>query len=149
MRFQSSQMKKFLVFTVAFFIGASLSARPDEPVPTNHSNYSWHTVTLVDYKPGMEESAKQLIQRFESASLAAGMSKPLMHWFETGKYDLVITWKLDNDPTDTQWTWSPETEEWWKALVTQEGSVEVAKRLQDEYHALIASSVTNLARKAK
>lgn len=142
-------MKKFLLFAIALFITAGLSAHPDEPVPSNHSAYSWHTVTLVDYKPGTEESAKQIIQKFESASLAAEMGKPDMHWFETGKYDLVITWNLKTSPAKDQWTWSPEGENWWNALVSQEGSAEAARKLQEEYNALIASSVTNVARKAK
>jgi hypothetical protein len=142
-------MKKFLLFAFTLFIGAGLSARADEPVPSNHSSYSWHTVTLVDYKPGTEESVKQLIQKFESASLAAGTIKPQIHWFESGKYDLVITWNLQNSPASDQWTWSPEGEDWWTALVSQEGSEEAAKKVQEEYNSLIASSVTNVARKAK
>ena len=142
-------MKKFLLFALALFIGAGLYAIPDEPVPSNRTAYSWHTVTLVDYKPGAEESARELIQKFESASEAAGTSKPQIHWFDSGKYDLVITWNLVNSPASDEWTWSPEGEDWLKALVSQEGSEEAAKKVQEEYRSLVASSVTNVARKAK
>ena len=142
-------MKNFALFVSALFISASVFAHPDEPIPSDPSSYSWHTVTLVDYKPGTEESARQLIEKFESASLAAGTASPVIHWFENGKYDLVVTWNLDKSPTNDKWTWNPEGEDWLKALAAQEGSMEAAKKVQEDYQALVASSVTNIARKAK
>lgn len=142
-------MKNFALFVSFLFICTGLFAHPDEPTPSKHSNYSWHTVTLVDYMPGTEASARQLIKKFESASLAAGAAAPVIHWFETGKYDLVITWNLENSPEKDHWTWSPEGDSFWNALVAQEGSAEAATKIQDEYLALVASSVTKVARKAK
>ena len=142
-------MKNLSLLVSVLFISAGLFAHPDEPTPPNHSNYSWHTVTLVDYMPGTEESARQLIKKFESASAAAGTQVPVIHWFETGKYDVVVTWNLEKSPEKDQWTWSPDGESFWKALVAQEGSAEAARKIQDEYSALVASSVTNIARKAK
>lgn len=142
-------MKNLAVFVSALFISAGLFAHPDEPIPSDPSSYSWHTVTLVDYLPGTEESARQLIKKFESASVSAGAAAPVIHWFETGKYDLVITWNLEKSPEKDQWTWSPDGESFLKALVAQEGSAEAARKIQDEYSALVASSVTRVARKAK
>ena len=142
-------MKNLALLASVLFISAGLFAHPDEPTPSKHSNYSWHTVTLVDYMPGTEESARQLIIKFESASIAAGAQAPVIHWFETGKYDVVVTWNLEKSPEKDQWTWSPDGESFWKALVAQEGSAEAARKIQDEYSALVASSVTNIARKAK
>jgi len=142
-------MKNLALFVSVLFLSAGLFAHPDEPIPSDPSSYSWHTVTVVDYKPGTEESVRQFIEKFESASLAAGTAAPVIHWFENGKYDLVITWKLEKSPTDDTWTWSPEGEDWLKALASQEGSVEAARKVQDDYQALIASSVTNISRKAK
>jgi hypothetical protein len=142
-------MKKFSLFVSALFIGAGLFAHPDEPVPPEDASYSWHTVTLIDYKPGTEESARRLVEKFESASKAAGTKAPVIHWFENGKYDLVVTWNLDKSPANDKWTWNPDSEEWWKALVAQEGSLEAARKVENEYNALVATSVTNVARKAK
>lgn len=141
-------MKRLTLIVSALLISAGLFARLDEPNPPKHSNYSWHTVTLVDYLPGTEETARQLIAKFETASLASGAQVPVIHWFETGKYDLVITWKLESSPQTDEWTWSPEGESFLKALVEQEGSEEAATKLQDEYLSLIASSHTNIARRA-
>jgi hypothetical protein len=142
-------MKKFALFVCALIFSSGLFVYSDEPVPSDPSNYSWHSVTLVDYKPGSEESAKQFIEKFEKASLAAGIALPVIHWFTNGKYDLVVTCKLDESPSSDQWVWSPDNDAWWKALVTQEGSVEAANKVQNDYNALVASSVTKVARTAK
>jgi len=142
-------MKKFVFLASALVISAGLFAHPDEPTPPEHSNFSWHTVTLIDYKPGAEDSARELIKKFESATLSAGMALPDVHWFENGKYDLVVTWKLDKSPEGDQWTWSPDDDHWWKALVAQEGSAEAASQIKSDYNALVASTVTKIARKAK
>lgn len=141
-------MKRFTLIVSALLISAGLFARLDEPTSPKHSNYSWHTVTLVDYLPGTEETARQFIAKFETASVAAGTQVPVIHWFESGKYDLVITWNLESSPETDQWIWSPEGESFWKALAEQEGSMEAATKLQDEYRALVASSHTNIARRA-
>ena len=142
-------MKNFVLSLIVFFVTVGLFAHPDEPVPSDTPSYSWHTVILVDYKPGAEASAKELIKKFESACVAAGTSAAKMHWFNSGKYDLVVTWHLENSPSEDQWTWCPDSEDWWNALVKQEGSVEAAQQVQEEYKSLVASSVTSVARKAK
>ena len=142
-------MKKFALFVSALVISAGLFAHPDEPTPPEHSSFSWHTVTLIDYKPGAEDSARELIKKFESATLSAGISLPVVHWFKNGKYDLVVTWTLDKSPESDQWTWSPDDENWWQALVAQEGSAEAASEVKNDYDALVASTVTKIARKAK
>jgi hypothetical protein len=142
-------MKKFALLLTASAICALLLAHPDEPTPPEHSSFSWHTVTLIDYKPDAEDAAREMVKKFESATLSAGISLPVVHWFENGKYDLVVTWKLDKSPESDHWTWSPESETWWKAFVEQEGSAEAATQIKNNYEALVASSVTKIARKAK
>lgn len=142
-------MNKLTGFFFALFISAGLSAHPGQNLPANHSGYSWHSIRLVEFKPGTEQTARQLIRKFESATVAAGKDTPELRWFETGKYDLVITWNLDRNPDNDIWTWCPDETDWWKALVAQEGSEEAARKVQSDYHALIETSVTNVSRKAK
>ena len=142
-------MKKILTLIVPLFISAVLSAHPEEPTPPVNADVMWHTITVVDLKPGTVDEAKTLIQKFESASSLAGTSLPVTYWFESGKYDLVVTWMLPDGPADLQGKWSPDGDTWWNALVAQEGSEQAATKLQAEYNDLIASSVTRVARKAK
>ncbi|MCK5692871.1 MAG: hypothetical protein KAI08_08480 [Bacteroidales bacterium] len=142
-------MKKFFVLLAPLFLSAFLSARPEEPTPSVNNDVMWHTITVIDYKPGTTDAAKALIQKFETASVTSGTILPEIYWFESGKYDLVVTWKLQNGPADLQEKWSPAGDTWWNALVAQEGSEAAAKKLQADYNELVASSVTSVARKAK
>lgn len=142
-------MKRKLVLVCSLLVVALLNARSDEPKTEKKSEVVWHTITVVDYKPGTNETALTCIQKFESASRSAGTSSPDIHWFESGKYDLVITWMLKDGPADLNGRWSPDGDVWWNALVAQEGSEEAAEKLQSDYNDLIASSITSVARKAK
>jgi len=142
-------MKKLLALIAPLLISALLLAHPEEPTPNDESNVMWHTITVIDYKPGTLDAAKEYIRKFESASETAGIASPVIYWFESGKYDLVVTWKLPDGPAELQEKWNPAGDTWWKALVTQEGSEEAASMLQSNYNALIASSHTSVARKAK
>jgi hypothetical protein len=142
-------MKKFFVLLAPLFLSAILSAHTEEPTPSVNSDVMWHTITVIDYKPGTTDAAKALIQKFETASETSGTTLPEIYWFESGKYDMVVTWKLQNGPADLQERWSPAGDTWWNALVAQEGSEAAAKKLQADYYELVASSVTSVARKAK
>jgi len=142
-------MKKLLTLIAPLFLSAVLSAHPEEPTPSVNSDVMWHTITVVDYKPGTVNEAKALIKKFETASETAGGSMAVVYWFESGKYDLVVTWELTDGPADLQGKWSPDGASWWNALVAQEGSEEAASQLQTDYNELIASSVTRVARKAR
>lgn len=142
-------MKKFFALIAPLFISAVLSAHPEEPTPPENSDVMWHTITVVDYKPGTVNEAKVIIEKFEKASETSGATLPVIYWFESGKYDLVVTWKLNDRPADLQDKWSPDGNIWWNALVAQEGSEKAALQLQTTYNELIASSVTSVARKAK
>jgi hypothetical protein len=140
-------MKKLFVFIAPLVLSTYLFANPDEPSPPEDDNVTWHSITMIDYKPGTNDEVKAMIQKFESASEKAGTALPELYWFESGKYDLVLTWKLKEGITDFQGKWSPYGEPWWKALVEQEGSEEAASKLQADYNNLVDSSVTSLARR--
>jgi hypothetical protein len=142
-------MKKYFIFVAALLSGVHLLALQEEPVPSSDSNLLWHSITVIDYKPGTVETAKEIIQKFESASEAAGTPIPETYWLKSGKYDLVVTLELKNGPDDTEGQWSPESVKWWNALVAQEGSEEGARKLQEDYNALVESSVSSVSCKAK
>ena len=142
-------MKKIFLIIAPLFLSALLFAHPDEHTPSSNTDVVWHTITVIDYKPGTLDAAKALIHKFEMASVASGISLPEIYWFESGKYDMVVTWKLPDGPADLQGKWSPAGDIWWNALVAQEGSEDAAKKLQGDYNDLIASSVTNVSCKAK
>lgn len=142
-------MKKIYTLIAPLFLSTLLFAHPEEPTSPINADVMWHTITVVDYKPGTENEAKALIQKFETATETAGTSSPAIYWFESGKYDLVVTWKHPDGHSDLKDNWSQDEALWWKALIDQEGSEQAALKLQTDYKELIASSVTKVARKAK
>ena len=139
-------MKKLTFFALMLILGTAIYAQSEEPKPEKHSDITWHTITVVDYKPGKVEDARKIIEKFQSAAVAAGTPAPVQYWFETGKYDMVIIWELERGPIDLEWSHSPNEVSWWKAFVAQEGSEESAKQVQDEYSSLIASSTYKISR---
>ena len=144
-------MKKLFAFITPLLFSTILSAHTDNPLPPEgeDNKVSWHSVSMIDYKPGTLEEVKALLQKFETAAETAGTTLPDYYWFDSGKYDLVLTWKLKDGNTDFQGKWSPSGESWWKALVEQEGSEEAARKLQAHYDSLVESSHTTLARRAQ
>ena len=142
-------MKKYFIIIAALFAGAHLFAHTEEPIPPSDGNLLWHSITVIDYKPGTVDTAKEIIRKFESASEAAGTPIPVTYWFKSGKYDLVVTLELKNGPDDKEGQWNPESVRWWNALVEQEGSEEAARKLHEDYKALVVSSVTSVSCKAK
>jgi len=142
-------MKKIIAVFVPLFLSALLTIHAEDPTPPKSSKVAWHTITMIDFKPGTLDHVKLLIGKFETASLAAGTAVPDTYWFESGKYDLILTWKLKEEKADFQGKWSPFGDPWWNALVEQEGSEEAAIMLQAEYDSLVASSVTSVARQAQ
>lgn len=143
-------MKKLATLIPLLLMSALIfSHPPDEPNPAKISEVSWHSIRLVEFETGSLDEVKKIIQKFESASEAAGLQATSIRWFESGKYDLVVIWELDQKPIGSEWNWSPLADKWWNSLVTQEGSEEAAKRIQDQYQSMVTSTVTNIARKSK
>jgi len=143
-------MKKFtLLIPLLLWSMLVFSHLPDEPNPLKASDVSWHSIRLVEFQSGHLNEVKEIIKKFESASEAAGLPATSIRWFDSGKYDLVVIWELDQKPASSEWNWSPLGEEWWGFLVAQEGSEEAAKEIEEQYTSLVASTVTNIARKSK
>ena len=142
-------MKKILILIAPFIFTALSYAHPDEPTPPDDNSVMWHSITVIDYKPGTLDDVKALIKKFDAASETAGTLLQEIYWFESGKYDLIVTWKLKEGEPNFEGKWSPYGEPWWNALVELEGSEEAARKLQADYNNLIASSVTSIARRAQ
>lgn len=142
-------MKKILILMIPLFFGALLMAHTEEPTPSKNKGVLWHSITVIDLKPGTTGDVKALIEKFEAASESAGTAQAEIYWFESGKYDMIVTWKLNEEVSDFQGKWSPFGERWWNALVELEGSEDAAIKLQDDYNQLVATSLTSVARVAQ
>ena len=143
-------MKKIALIIPMLLMSAIIfSHPPDEPNPVNLSDVSWHSIRLVEFENGRIDEVKDIIHKFETASTSAGIPPTSVRWFESGKYDLVVIWEMDQQPAVSEWNWSPQVDKWWSSFVAQEGSEEAAQKIQDQYKSLVTSTVTNIARKSK
>ena len=143
-------MKKITIIIPLLLMSAIIFSHPPEaPKHIHSSDVSWHSIRLVEFENGRIDEVKDIIQKFETAAVSAGIPPTSIRWFESGKYDLVIIWEMDQQPTVSEWNWSPQADKWWNSFVAQEGSEEAANKLQDQYDSMVTSTVTNIARKSK
>lgn len=143
-------MKKItIILPLLLMSGIIFAHPPDDPIPGNLSGVSWHSIRLIEFENGHIDEVKDIINKFETASVSAGIPATSVRWFESGKYDLVVIWEMDQKPAVAEWSWSPQVDKWWTSFVAQEGSEEAAQKIQDQYKSLVQSSVTNIARKSK
>ncbi|MCY1722607.1 hypothetical protein OU798_19815 [Prolixibacteraceae bacterium Z1-6] len=140
-------MKKLLAVTTVLLLVATIAMAQDDMKPVKHENVTWHNVVKVDFKPGQVWRAKEIIKIYEAAGAEAGTPGPEKFWFETGKYDLMLIWKMEDGPSDMEWRRSERNIKWRKALIEQLGSEEKVKELQQEYSGLISSSTNEICRK--
>uniref|UniRef100_UPI003216AD61 hypothetical protein n=1 Tax=uncultured Draconibacterium sp. TaxID=1573823 RepID=UPI003216AD61 len=140
-------MKKLMVLIGVLFFIVSIVSAQDEVKPAKHENVTWHNVVRIDYKPGQIKRAKEIIKIYEAAGAEAGTPGPEKFWFETGKYDLMLIWKMENGPSDMEWSRSENNIKWRKALIKQLGSEEKVKEIQEEYTSLVSSSTNEICMK--
>jgi len=141
-------MKRIALFSLTAIFSLSLMGQMEEPEPTKH-DATWHSLVLVDFKPGKTGDAKKIIEKYQSAAKSAGTDQPQQYWFSTGKYDMMLIWDMPNGPSDLEWDWSPRGVAWYNAMVKQEGSAEAVQMLQDDYSKLVAGSTSHIIRKDK
>ena len=138
-------MKKFALLLMFVGLGTFVFAQ-DDLKPAKYENSTWYEMTCVKYKAGKVGEAKKLIEKFMTASEAAGTPGPKQFWFVTGPYDMLLLWKMDGGPSALEWKWSEDGINWWKAIIEQEGSEEAANKLQADYDALVAGSKREIIR---
>jgi len=140
-------MKKgLLLLGMMLYLASGIMAQ-DEVKPSKYENVTWHRVVLIDFKPGKVARAKEIIKIYQTAGASAGTRGPVEYWFETGEYDLMAIWTLEDGPSDLEWDISPDGIKWRAALVKQLGSEEAVQKLQQEFQSLRASSTSYIARK--
>ncbi|WP_346860497.1 hypothetical protein [uncultured Draconibacterium sp.] len=140
-------MKKLLLASAIVLFCVTFTMAQDDLKPAKYENVTWHNIVKVDFKPGQVARAKEIIKIYETAGAEAGTTGPEKFWFETGKYDLMLIWKMENGPSAMEWQRSENNIKWRNALIQQLGSEEKMQELQKEYSSLISSSTNDICRK--
>lgn len=139
-------MKTTIILALLLFASTCIMAQ-DDPKPEKYKNVTWHRVVKIDYKAGEVGRAKEIIKMFEAAGAEAGTPGPEKYWFSSGKYDLMLIWKLENGPSDMEWSQTERSIKWRKAFIKSQGSEEKANEIQKEYSSLVSGSTSEICRK--
>lgn len=132
------------IVLVTFVVETGLSQ--DLPKAKKMENTVWHSVVMVDYKPGKTGEALGIIRNhFMKAGEKSGTPGPSqMLEMRSGDWDLMLVWDMD-DISDMNWEVSPENEKWWKALADQEGGNDKAMEVWQKYMDTIERSTSYIA----
>jgi hypothetical protein len=126
----------------------TLEAQPDEEIQPDeeaqrYENVDWHNVVLVDFKPGKTGRAMEIIDdHFTPASEQAGTQVPRMMELQTGPWDVMLIWTMEEGPSEMTWEISPEGLRFQEALVEVVGSEEDVEEIWDEYYSLVDRSTS-------
>lgn len=119
----------------------------DDLQPKKYDNPQWKNVVVVDYKPGMYDRAKDIIDNYyRKASEKAGTLPPATIEFQTGEWDVLLIWDLVDGVESMNWEVSPNSIAWRKALNEIAGGKEKADEIIKEYQNTVARSKNNIGR---
>lgn len=119
------------------------------PVAKKYVDPHWQRIVFVNYHSGKVGKARAIIENFyKKAAAMAGTSTPATELvMNTGEYDYILIWDLQEGVESLNWQISPDNIEWRKALVELAGGEEEADAIQAEYNSYVQSSKSELARK--
>lgn len=137
-------MRKFVSIAAAAALAAipaAAVADGHEEGPTIRENAEYLNIIMIDIKPGKRGRAEEIIDDyFRKASEAAGTQKPYMVHLQTGSWDFIVAWNMEDGPVEFTYTNNPDGAKWFAALAELTGGEEQAQALWDEYQSLIARS---------
>ena len=137
-------MRKIVSVTAAIALAAIPAvafADGHEEGPTIRENVDYLNIVMVDIKPGKRGRAEEIIREyFSKASDAAGTQKPYLVHLQTGSWDFIVAWNMEDGPVELTYTNNPDGAKWFAALTEIAGGEEEAQALWDEYQSLIARS---------
>ncbi len=141
-----------LMASFAFLVICSINLQAQEEAPKakKYDNPEWKRVVYVDYHSGKMGKAMGIINDYyRKAAKKAGTPMPSMTAvMETGEYDLMIIWDMQDGVEDLNWDISPGNIKWRTALIEVCGGKEKADEIMAEYSACISSGKSELIRVA-
>jgi len=123
-------------------LATSAQAQDEGPQPKRYEDVTWNEVVLVDFKAGKEDRAMEIIEdHYNPATRKAGTQVPRHVNLQTGPWDLMLIWTLQDGPSEMAWETSPEDAKFEKAFVEMHGE-EKAQEIGDEITSAIARTTS-------
>ena len=133
----------FLVVSV--FLLVLPAAAQELPKAEKRENTKYYQANLVKFKAGKADEAYGYIyDHFVPVDKKIGR-KIISFDFQSGNWDHVVYFPLEEGPGELGWITSPTEEKWWVAFAEQEGGVEKAQEMMQKFQATIAASKSEIA----
>ncbi len=137
------------VITVSMaLIFCSTSALAQDDGPSKREGVEYVTVVFTEYKLDKRDEARGIIaDHFVPANEKAGTSGPaLTIHFQTGEWDTIDIWALEEGMTELEWTRtsSPNFVKWKAALDEQVGGEDEGSEIINRFRAAIAHRRTEV-----
>ena len=105
----------------------------------------WYSVVFIKFKPGKMGEAMELISAFQAVDEALGREGPIAMHMDTGEWDMMVAFKMEDGIAAMGWESNPRNEEWNAELARQLGGEEAAAAHWAKYLATIARSESHIA----
>jgi hypothetical protein len=131
-----------IAVSAVLFLG-SVPACAQVDAPTKRQNVEYLRIIHLDYKLQKRNEVRGIIDDyFVPASQKAGTPGPkLVLHFQTGEWDTIAVWVLEEGMTELEWTQiTPNFVKWKTALDELAGGEEEGNAIMAQYYAAIARS---------
>jgi len=127
----------FILFSASFmFLGLSVYAQ-EMSQATKREGVTYYAASYVKFKPGKADQGRKIIyDHYLTADQAIGL-QTTAYDFITGPWDHVAYFILEEGPSELSYDVSPREAEWRAAFIEQEGGLEEAQKIWDQYSDLV------------
>jgi len=133
-----------------FLLAAPAQAQEEGPEAQRLEGVTWNSVVLIDFKVGKEDRAMEIVSNnFIPASKKAGTQVPRVIDLQTGPWDVMLVWTMEDGPAEMTWETSPEQAKYQKTLMGMVGGKEKMEKIGDEYNSLINRTTSFLGYSGK
>lgn len=134
-----------LLTTTAMIAAFGLIQMTSAQTASDMENAAYIGVTLVKFKPGKVGAARAHIEKyFAPASVEAGLTRPVTLHMQSGPWDDVRFDRQENGFASFGSDANPDGGIFMATLAKLNGGEENARRIWDEYQAMIATSVREI-----
>jgi hypothetical protein len=105
----------------------------------------WYRIVVISFHQGKADEGMKLIEAFMAVDKALGRKGPMAFHMDTGAWDMLVAFKMDDGIASMGWKDDPADKAWNAELARQLGGEEAARAHWAKYNAAVASSVVNIA----
>ncbi|EAQ29922.1 hypothetical protein NAP1_04080 [Erythrobacter sp. NAP1] len=104
----------------------------------------WYSVVFFKFHPGKMQEAMKLIEAFVKVDEALGRDGPMALHMDTGEWDMVVAFKMEDGIASMGWENNPRNEEWNAELARQLGGEEAVAAHWAKYMATVDRSQNHI-----